>query len=129
MFVSVLGASGYLYAEAIRSQDLASWLGAHVRALECYGGSVRAVVPDNLKAGVNKACWYEPELNPSYLDWARWYSVAVLPARPAHPRDKAAVEVGVQVVERWLLAPLRKRRFFSLDELNAAVAEQVALSQ
>jgi transposase len=127
VFVSVLGASGYLYAEATRSQDLASWLGAHVRALEFYGGAVRAVVPDNLKSGVTKACWYEPELNPSYLEWARWYGVAVLPARPAHPRDKAAAEVGVQVVERWVLAPLRKRRFFSLEELNAAIAEQVAL--
>ncbi len=127
VFVSVLGASGYLYAEATRSQDLPSWLGAHVRALEFYGGSVRAVVPDNLKSGVTHACWYEPELNPSYLDWARWYGVAVLPARPAHPRDKAAAEVGVQVVERWVLAPLRKRRFFSLQELNAAIAEQVAL--
>ena len=73
MFVSVLGASGYLYAEATRSQNLASWLGAHVRALDFYGGSVRAVVPDNLKSAVTRACWYEPELNPSYLDWARWY--------------------------------------------------------
>jgi transposase len=81
VFVSVLGASGYLYAGATRGQDLASWLGAHVRALEFYGGCVRAVVPDNLKAGVTHAYWYEPELNPSYLDWARWYSVAVLPAR------------------------------------------------
>src|SRR5215467_6188446 len=77
VFVSVLGASGYLYVEATRSQDLASWLGAHVRALEFYGGSVRLVVPDNLKSGVTKSCWYEPELKPSYLDWARWYAVAV----------------------------------------------------
>jgi transposase len=126
VFVSVLGASGYLYAEATRSQDLASWLGAHVRALEFYGGAPRVVVPDNLKAGVSKACWYEPGLNPSYLDLARWYGLAVLPTRPARPTDKGAVEAGVLTVERWVLAPLRKRRFFSLGELNAAIAERVA---
>jgi transposase len=126
IFVSVLGASGYLYAEATRGQDLASWLGAHVRALEFYGGAPRVVVPDNLKAGVSKACWYEPELNPSYLDWARWYSLAVLPTRPARPTDKGAVEAGVLTVERWVLAPLRKHRFFSLGELNVAIAERVA---
>jgi transposase len=126
IFVSVLGASGYLYAEATRGQDLASWLGAHVRALEFYSGSPRVVVPDNLKAGVSKACWYDPEVNPSYLDLARWYSLAVLPTRPARPTDKGAVEAGVQTVERWVLAPLRKRRFFSLGELNAAIAERVA---
>src|SRR5438876_3411427 len=89
VFVSVLGASGYLYVEATRSQDLASWLGAHVRALEFYGGPVRAVVPDNLKSGVTVANWYEPELNASYLEWARTYSTAILPARPYRPRDKA----------------------------------------
>jgi transposase len=127
IFVSVLGASGYLYAEAVRSQDLASWLGAHVRALEFYGGAARVVVPDNLKAGVSKACWYEPALNLSYLDLARWYGLAVLPTRPARPTDKGAVEAGVLTVERWVLAPLRKRRFFSLGELNAAIAERVAL--
>ena len=127
VFVSVLGASGYLYVEATRGQDLASWLGAHVRALEFYGGAARVVVPDNLKVGVTTANWYEPELNPSYLELARKYSLAILPARPYRPRDKAAAEVGVQVAERWILAPLRKRRFFSLAELNVAIAEQVAL--
>jgi transposase len=113
--------------EATRSQDLASWLGAHTRAVEFYGGAVRAVVPDNLKSGVTVASWYEPELNPSYLEWARTYSTAILPARPYRPRDKAAAEVGVQVAERWILAPLRKRQFFSLAELNAAIAEQLKL--
>jgi len=127
VFVSVLGASGYLYVEATRRQALASWLGAHVRALEWYGGSAGVVVPDNLKSGVTVASWYEPELNASYLEWARTYSVAILPARPYRPRDKAAAEVGVQVAERWILAPLRKRRFFSLGELNAAIAEQLTL--
>ena len=127
VFVSVLGASGYLYVEATRSQDLAAWLGAHVHALAFYSGAPKVVVPDNLKAGVTKACWYEPELNPSYLELARQYGLAVLPTRPGHPQDKGAVEAGVQVAERWVLAPLRKRQFFSLDELNAAIAEQVTL--
>ena len=125
VFVSALAASGYLYAEATGSQDLAAWLGAHVNALEFYAGAPRVVVPDNLKSGVTKACWYDPELNPSYLDLAQHFSVAVLPTRPYHPRDKAAVEAAVQVAERWVLAPLRKRRFFSLGEANAAIAEQV----
>ena len=127
IFVAVLGASGYLYVEATRGQDLASWLGAHVHALEFNGAAPRVLVPDNLKSGVTKACWYDPELNPSYLELARWYSMVVLPTRPAHPRDKAAAEIGVQVAERWVLAPLRKRKFFSLDELNAAIAEQLKL--
>lgn len=127
VFVAALGASGYLYVEATRGQDLGSWLGAHVRTFEAFGGAPRVVVPDNLKAGVTKACWYDPELNPSYLDLAQHYGVAVLPTRPGHPRDKAAVEAAVQVVERWVLAPLRKRPFFSLEELNAALAEQTAI--
>jgi transposase len=127
IFVSVLGASGYLYVEATRGQDLASWLGAHVRALEFYGGVPHVIVPDNLKAAVTTANWYEPELNPSYLELARTYCLAVLPARPYRPRDKAAAEVGVQVAERWILAPLRNQQFFSLAELNAAIAEQVTL--
>ena len=126
IFVAVLGASGYLYAEAVRRQDLESWLGLHVRALEFFGGVTRVLVPDNLKAGVTKACWYEPELNPSYLELARYYGTVILPTRPRHPRDKAAVEVGVQVVERSVLAPLRKRRYFALAHLNADIAEQVA---
>jgi transposase len=125
VFVAVLGASGYLYAEAVRGQDSQSWLDVHARTFEFYGGVPEVVVPDNLKAGVKDPCWYDPELNPSYLDLARHYGVVVLPTRPRHPRDKAAAEVGVQVVERWVLAPLRHRRFFSLAELNQAIAEQL----
>jgi transposase len=127
VFVSALGASGYLYVTASGSQDLPSWQAAHVNALEHYGGSPRAVVPDNLKSGVTKACWYDPVVNPSYLELARFYSLAILPTRPYRPRDKAAVEAAVQVAERWILAPLRKRQFFSLGELNVAIAEQLVL--
>jgi transposase len=126
VFVAVLGASGMLYAEATRGQDLGSWVMAHVHAWEAYGGVAEVTVPDNLRAGVTKACWYDPELNPSYAELARHYSTVVLPTRVAHPRDKAAVEAGVLSVERWVLAPLRNRRFFSLAELNAAIATQVA---
>ena len=126
VFVAVLGASGLLYAEATRGQDLASWVGAHVHAWAFYGGVAEVTVPDNLKAGVTKACWYDPELNPSYAELARHFGTVVLPTRTAHPKDKAAVEAGVLSVERWVLAPLRNRRFFSLAELNAAIATQVA---
>ena len=127
VFACALGASGYLYVEATGSQELACWLGAHVNALNSYGGSVRAVVPDNLKSGVTKACWYDPELNPGYLELAQHFGMAVLPARPYRPRDKAAIEAAVQVTEHWILAPLRNRQFFSLAEANAAIAEQLAM--
>ncbi len=126
VFVAVLGASGMLYAEATRGQDLGSWVGAHVHAWSAYGGVAEVTVPDNLRAGVTKACWYDPELNPSYAELARHFGTVVLPTRTAHPRDKAAVEAGVLSVERWVLAPLRNRRFFGLGELNDAIATQVA---
>jgi transposase len=126
VFVAVLGCSGMLYAEASARQDLASWLGAHARAYEAYGGVPLATTPDNLKAGVTRACYYDPELNASYAELARHYGTVVLPARAAHPRDKAAVEAGVLQVERWVLAPLRNRSFFSLAELNAAIRAKVA---
>lgn len=126
VFVAVLGASGMLYAEATRGQDLGSWVTAHTHAWAAYGGVAEVTVPDNLRAGVTRACWYDPELNPSYLELARHYGTVVLPTRTAHPRDKAAVEAGVASVERWVLAPLRHRRFFALAELNEAMAERVA---
>jgi transposase len=81
------------------------------------------VVPDNLKSGVRKPCYYEPDLNPTYREWGEHYEVAVIPARPYRPRDKAKVEAGVQVVQRWIVAALRKRRFFSLEVANQAIAE------
>ena len=123
VFVAVLGASNYTYAEASWTQSSADWLGSHVRALEYFGGVPRAVVPDNLKAGVHRALRYEPDLNPAYQEFAEHYGLAILPARVRKPRDKAKVEAGVLVVERWILARLRHRTFFSLGELNAAIRE------
>ena len=125
IFVAALGASHFTYVEATLSQTLADWLGAHVRALEYFGGVPQAIVPDNLKSGVRRACRYEPDLNPSYQDFAEHYGVAILPARVRKPRDKAKVEVAVQGIKRWILAPLRHCTFFSLGELNAALAAQL----
>jgi transposase len=123
IFVAVLGASSYTYAEAHWRQDLANWTGAHVRAFAFIGGVPEIVVPDNLKAGVKHPCRYEPDLNPTYQNLAQHYGTAIIPARPRKPKDKAKVEVGVQVVERWILARLRNRTFFSLADLNQAIRE------
>ena len=125
VFVAVLGASNYTYAEAGWSQGLQEWIGAHVRAFAHFGGVPRQVVCDNLKAGVTKACFHEPRINRTYAEMAAHYGCAVIPARPYKPRDKAKAEVAVQVVERWILARLRNRRFFSLPELNRAIRELV----
>lgn len=123
IFVAVLGASNYTFSEAAWDQSLESWIGSHIRAFEYFEGVPEIVVPDNLKAGVSKACRYEPDLNPSYHEMAVHYGTAVIPARAARPKDKAKVEVGVQIVERWILAALRNRTFFSLAELNEAIGE------
>lgn len=123
VFIAVLGASAYTFAEATWTQQLPDWLASHVRALEFFGGCPAAFVPDNLKSGVTKAHRYEPELNPAYQDFAEHYGLAILPARARKPRDKAKVENAVQVVERWILAALRNRQFFSLAELNRAIGE------
>lgn len=123
IFVGVLGCSNFSHAEATWTQGAADWLGSHVRSLAAFGGVPRAIVPDNLKSGVKKAHRYEPEINPAYQDFAEHYGVAILPARVRKPRDKAKVETGVLVVERWILARLRNRMFFSLGELNAAIRE------
>lgn len=122
IFIGVLGCSNFTFAEATWSQQLADWLGSHAHMLEYFGGVPAAIVPDNLKSAVHRALRYEPELNPSYQDFAEHYDVAILPARVRKPRDKAKVEAGVLVVERWILARLRNRTFFSLGELNAAIA-------
>jgi len=124
VFVATLGMSGMLYVEATRSQDLGSWVSAHCHAWEAYGGVSALTVPDNLKAGVTKACYYDPEVNRSYLELARHYDTVVVPTRAGHPKDKAAVEAGVLSVERWVLAPLRNRQFFSLAELNVAIKQE-----
>src|SRR3984893_15112636 len=126
IFVAAMGASNYTYAEATLTQTLPDWIGAHVRALAFIGGVPAQLVPDNPKVGVDRANWYEPGLNRTYLDLATHYGTAILPTRTRKPRDKAKVEVAVLVVERWILARLRNRRFFSLAELNRAIAELVA---
>jgi len=121
LFIAVLGASNYTYAEGTLSQDLPSWINAHVHALEYFGGVPQIIVPDNLKAGVTKPCRYEPDINPTYQDFAEHYGITVIPARPFKPRDKAKVETAVLLAERWILAPLRNHTFFSLSELNRSV--------
>ncbi len=126
LFVAVLGASNHTYAEALPSQELPHWLAAHVRAFEFWAGAPAILVPDNLRAGVTKAHRYEPVLNASYAEMATHYGTAVIPARPYKPRDKAKVETGVLVAERWILAALRNRTFFSLAEANGAIRERVA---
>jgi transposase len=126
IFVAVLGASNYTYAEARWSEALPEWIGAHVNAFAAIGGVPRAVVCDNLKAGVTATCRYEPGINRTYQDLATHYDTAILPTRPRKPRDKAKVEVAVLIIERYVLARLRNRRFFSLTELNGAIREIVA---
>jgi transposase len=123
IFVAVLGASNYTYAEATWTQTLPDWIASHSRAFNYFGGVAQVVVPDNLKAGVSKACFYEPNINPTYLDMANHYGTVVIPTRVRRPKDKAKVEVGVQIVERWILARLRDRQFFSLPQLNRAIAD------
>lgn len=122
VFVAAMGASSYTYAEATWTQTLPDWIGSHTRALAFFGGVPAQLVPDNPKVGVDRANWYEPGLNRTYLDMATHYGTAILPTRVRKPRDKAKVEVAVLVVERWILARLRHRRFFSLAELNEAIA-------
>lgn len=123
LFVAVLGASSYTYAAATCDQQMESWIGAHIQALEFFGGVPRLIVPDNAKAGVARACRYDPDLNPTYQEMAMHYGVGVVPARPYKPRDKAKVESAVLLAERWIVAALRHRRFFDLPAVNAAVRE------
>ncbi len=123
IFVAVLGASSYTYAEATWTQSLPDWISSHIRALEFFGGATEILVPDNLKSAVIKPHLYEPELNPTYQEMASHYGTAVIPARVRRAKDKAKAEAGVQLVERWILACLRKQTFFSLPELNKAIAK------
>ena len=126
LFLAALGASNYIFAEATWTQSLPDWIGSHVRALEYLGGVPEVIVPDNLRSGVSSPHRYEPELNPTYREFAAHYSVSVIPARVRKPRDKAKVENGVLQAERWILAPLRNRMFFDLGELNSAIREKLA---
>ena len=123
LFVAVLGASTYTFARATLSQDLGNWVECHVAAFEFCQGAPRLVVPDNPRTGVNRACRYEPDLNRTYQEMAAHYGVAVLPARPRKPRDKAKVENAVLVAERWIIAALRHHKFYNLADLNEAISE------
>lgn len=123
IFIAVLGASNYIYAEASYTQSLPDWIMAHVRAFEYIGGVPEIVVPDNLKSAVSKPCRYDPDLNPTYQQLAVHFDCTVIPARSYKPKDKAKVEVGVQIVERQILARLRNQTFHSLGELNKTIKE------
>jgi transposase len=125
LFVAVLGASSYLYCEALRSQEVVHWVSAHANAFEFYGGVPEMVVPDNLRSAVTKVHRYEPDLNATYQKMAQHYGIAIIPARPYKPRDKAKVEAGVQLAERWIIAVLHHQRFTSLGQLNEAIGELV----
>src|SRR6202045_1867389 len=123
IFVAVLGASSFTYAQATWTQGLADWISGHVGAFEAIGAVPALLVPDNTKVAVIKACLYDPQINRSYADMAAHYGTGILPARPRRPRDKAKVEQAVLMVERWLLGRLRHRTFHSLAEVNAAIAD------
>lgn len=125
VFVAILPASNYIYAEAQSSENQCNWNNGHVRALEYFGGVPKIVVPDNLKTGITKPNYYEPGVNLAYQELAEYYQFAVLPARVRRPRDKGAGENGVQNVERWVIAPLRNCKFFSVHEVNLAFKEKL----
>jgi len=125
LFVGVLGASSLTYAEATESQKLPCWIGAHTRMVEYFEGSTEIWVPDQLKSGVTRSCRYEPGINRTYQELAAHYGAVVIPARPRKPKDKAKAESGVLVAQRWILARLRDRTFFSIVELNQAIREQL----
>ncbi len=125
LFVATLGASSYTYAEATPSQELRWWIEAHAHAFEFFGGVPELLVPDNTRTAVVRACRYEPDLNPTYVEMARHYDTAVLPARSRKPRDKAKVESAVLLAQRWILAALRNHVFFDLDQANVAIAAKL----
>jgi transposase len=121
IFLAVLGGSSYTFSYAVENQTIPNWIHAHTKAFDYFGGSSLILVPDNLKSAIQKTCRYEPDLNPTYREFAKHYGVAVIPARPYKPKDKSKVEVGVQVAQRWILAKLRKRTFYSILEINDAI--------
>ena len=121
VFAATLGASDYTSVEVEGTQSSEDWLSSHVRALAFFGGVPEMIVPDNLKTGVTHASRYEPELNRAYAEFAEYHGVAVIPARVRKPKDKALVEVHVQIIERRLLAPLRDQVYFSVAAAKEAV--------
>ena len=123
IFVAVMGASNYIFAEATWTQKIPDWVGSHVRAFAYFKGVPALCIPDNLRSAIKKACRYEPEVNNTYLEMIKHYGTAVLPARPMKPKDKPKAEGGVQIVGRWILAKLRHQQFFTLFELNQAITE------
>jgi len=125
IFVGVLGASGLIYAEAHESQSSPNWIRSHVRMFDFFGGVPQIIRPDNLKAAVKKPSFYDPDLNPAYHELAAHYGTAVIPTRVAKPKDKGLGENAVLQAGRWIMAPLRNQRFFSLHELNQAIKEQL----
>ena len=125
LFVAVLGASNYTYAEATRTQQVPDWIASNVRALEFFGGVPGAMVPDQLKSAVTVPCRYDPGIQKTYDEFATHYGTTILPARPGKPRDKAKVEVGVRIAQRWILARIRNQVFFSLAELNERIRELI----
>jgi len=125
LYVAVLGASNYTYAEATFTQRVPDFVASTVRAISFFGGATRAIVPDQLKSAVTRSCRYEPGVQRSFAELGRHYRTTVLPARPRSPRDKAKVEVGVQIVQRWVLAKIRNHVFHTLGELNARIRELV----
>ncbi len=127
IFVAVLGASNYTFAYAVPSQRIPDWLECHVKALQFFGGAPAQFVPDNLKSAIISNSRDSLVINSSYADLANHYDVAINPARPRKPKDKAKAEVGVQIVQRWVLAPMRNQVFTSIDELNIAIRERVRL--
>lgn len=123
IFVAVMGGSSLSFAHASWTETLPDWIDAHAQTFNYFGGAARLLVPDNPKVAVIKACFYDPQGNRTYAEMAAHYDTAVLPARPRRPRDKAKVEAAARIVERWLLGRLRHRRFHSLAEVNADIAE------
>jgi transposase len=123
IFIAVLGASSFVYIEATWNQQLANWIGSHVRTFEYLEGVPSLLVPDNLKQGVSKACPYDPDLNPTYAEMAAYYSTAIMPARPYKPKDKAKVENAVLIAERWIFGRLRHQVFYSLEQLNETLKD------
>jgi len=125
IFLTVMGASQLIYVEAVKSQKLEDWIWANENAWRYYGGATRGICPDNLKSAVTKACNYEPLLNETYHDLARHYNTVILPTRPVKPKDKSLVENAVRIVYQRIFAKLRNQTFFSLQELNQAIHEEL----